>query len=373
MFDEDDYLDPFVENEDYELNDINSQIADENSHNSCFKNAICNIKTNLNFDLTKFTNLFAGQKTSSLPASRITVLINEKRYTYLVYKTGTIMLTNLFFTNEINKIFNYFINLLIYCVCLGIAEVQSEEKEEEGEEASEGGASSDGMEKFESAESFTEQVLSKIKVSFLIENMHFSIQIDKFKFLCPEEDEYDRIGIELRESLQVATVVKNIEDDPEIFAIFSKAGAKMSKYFIKFFLDNFNTSFLYNLYLHNFKTHASLSKKEVAKFSDFIRNIFFGYEKLEKKNDPLKKIDFPAKITKYFFKRQNPQFRELLKYKSEASQKRHRQLNTFNRQKISIHMFKNGKFIITGGQTYSDLENIKFLIRKIVLFFLDRE
>lgn len=80
---------------------------------------------------------------------------------------------------------------------------------------------------------------------------------------------------------------------------------------------------------------------------------------------------FPAKIIKFEFKRQNLKCFD--SYKSEASKKRHKKNGNYEKQIISLHVFKQGKLIITGCQLKSDFTNICFLINLLIQNFFKHE
>ena len=75
-----------------------------------------------------------------------------------------------------------------------------------------------------------------------------------------------------------------------------------------------------------------------------------------------KRQPFPAKIIKCKIRRPNS---NIINLKSEASIKRHRE-DKFSYQVISIHIFKNATYIITGCQMKSDLCNIYLILKNLL-------
>ena len=73
---------------------------------------------------------------------------------------------------------------------------------------------------------------------------------------------------------------------------------------------------------------------------------------------------FPARIIKFEFMR--PSLDVFSKYKSNASKKRHIKRGNFKIQVVSLHIFRNGKLIITGCQSKCDFLNICTLIKAIL-------
>lgn len=230
--------------------------------NSCIKNAVCKIRTNLSINLVLFTNFFGGQCTSKIPCNRLVRLINKERYTILTYSTGNLLLTNLFYFNDLTLVFNYFNSFLLLCLKKGIAKTN------------------DGS--------------CRLRTEYLVENFQFSIKIPEYYF-------------------------NNKRDD------------------------------LYQYICTAFEKNVSYKK--------FVQKV------AEKKNDK----NFPAVLYGFCFERENL---HILNYKSEASKKRHK--DNFKIQTVSFHIFSNGIFIITGGQTKEDVDNIRNLLFEFLSYFFKR-
>lgn len=125
---------------------------------SCFKNAVCTITTNLNIDIKLFTNVFGGQLTDKLPANRLVIKIGNQRYTIITYASGKIILTNFFYLVNNAAVYALFVNLIELLYALGIGSLKKKEAEcDEGEA---------GRPKKE-----------EIEILFLIENCIFSFQV----------------------------------------------------------------------------------------------------------------------------------------------------------------------------------------------------
>jgi hypothetical protein len=94
---------------------------DEMFRESCFKNAVSTITTNLRINIVQFTNLIGGQLTNKLPGNRLVLVINGQRYSVICYATGRFVLTNLFFFNRLKEIYDYFISFCLLLLKRGIA------------------------------------------------------------------------------------------------------------------------------------------------------------------------------------------------------------------------------------------------------------
>lgn len=137
-----------------------------------------------------------------------------------------------------------------------------------------------------------------------------------------------------------------------------KSISKCSDSFIK-------TEFL----IENFHFSINIGPSSHSSIFDLIDNVIRN--NVIKDNDSVKYDSkyiegntyiFPANIMKIMFKRDNT---SIINYKSEASKKRHKK-DLFEWQVVSIHIHGNGKIIITGAQTRSDIFNIMCLMREII-------
>lgn len=147
--------------------------------NSCFKNAILKIKTNLIFDLNKFTTYFGGQITSKIPSNRLVINIKGAEHTLLTYHSGICILTNVYFLFKIDEIYDYFNSLFMFCMTTKIAQPK----------------------RIRIERNFI------LKSSFLIENFHFSLQIDNAsKKAASCFDNLDRLKENMKKKLP------NLED-----------------------------------------------------------------------------------------------------------------------------------------------------------------
>lgn len=239
----------------------NLRIEEDFKTNSYFKNSICKITANLTLNLSKLICFIGGQYTKSIPAVRSVFCINSHRYSILIYSkednnNSTINLTNVFFIYKPQEVFDFINNFFIFCIINGIGVLKSDE----------------------------------LKIEYLIENCHFSMQL-----------------IPAQESL-------------------------------RFYGE---TDFQYNINL--FKYFKTRSENEI-----FYKIV----------DEQTTSSSFPALIFKFTFERFND---EIIKFKSDASKKRHQ--HNFLNQTVSMHIFNNSKYIITGGQTKEDLNNIKHIIK----------
>jgi hypothetical protein len=106
---------------------VNFKFHERSIENNFYKkttfldNIVCMIKTGLIIDLKKFNNLIGGQLSCSLPAVRYVINIDGHRYVILIYNTGYIVLTNLFFLNDLQPIYNYFYNFCVFLLYINVA------------------------------------------------------------------------------------------------------------------------------------------------------------------------------------------------------------------------------------------------------------
>jgi TATA-box binding protein (TBP) (component of TFIID and TFIIIB) len=138
---------------------------------------------------------------------------------------------------------------------------------------------------------------------------------------------------------------------------------------LEFLLENLNFSLQINEYMF---------KKKYSTNTDFEREMslinIFNYliNNLNSSNDvtyadyfsrPV--VRFPADLIKIYLNRNFS--KSLVQLKSKASRKRSK--NNFSDQRISIHVFNNGKFIVTGGQTKEDLDNLINIFQILFEYF----
>ena len=96
-------------------------VIDNKKSNKCFNNAVCTINSNVFINIKAFNNIFGGQLTSSLPGVRHVALLNNQRYCYIIYQTGLIVLTNLFYLDDMPLVYNFFVNLFILMLYCNVA------------------------------------------------------------------------------------------------------------------------------------------------------------------------------------------------------------------------------------------------------------
>lgn len=128
---------------------------------------------------------------------------------------------------------------------------------------------------------------------------------------------------------------------------------------------NCNIIKLYYL-IENFHFAFSLLNPiNAQQMSILFRNIKYEHFRCIEKNlvieEKKHKQPFPAQIIKCYIERCD--LLNILNVKSSASRKRHP--TRFKHQKVSCHVFKNGKYIVTGGQTKSDFSNLFILLQQI--------
>ena len=246
----------------------------------CFKNAICTISSNTIINLTLFNNYYGGQLTNTLPGKRLIKTINGERYSFIIYGTGKIVLTNLYYMNDMNSVYNYFNNLILSCIKYKIAVVMGDTLG-----------------------------VKKLKIVYLIENFQFSFHIDTPIFMMSYQMFISKCD--------AAALLENI-----------KCTHRLANH-------------IYNVII---------SKYNICTFD---------YE--------ISKERFPADmITFYIWRTTNI----LYNNKSVASRKRKK--NNFDKQTCSIHIFRNGKFILTGVQTKTDMCVVKEIMISIVKFFFSQ-
>ncbi len=89
-------------------------------------NIVLNIKTNLSIDLKKFVSNYGGIYSKILPAARRIVNINGLRYSFLIYSTGIIILSNFHISFNQSELFSWIFSLLKTIIKSGIAKILDE-------------------------------------------------------------------------------------------------------------------------------------------------------------------------------------------------------------------------------------------------------
>lgn len=264
---------------------------------SCFKNAVCSITSNLFIDLHLYTNKMGGQFTSTLAGNRTVCLINGQRHSFTTYSTGKIILTNLFFLNDLSSVYSFFLSLFVTLIKEGIAHLESEP-----------------------LESRKRVQARTLKVNFLIENCQFSFQILPILF----KKKY---------------IYTNLND------VYCESTNKNSLVSVR--------NYLYSVLSNK---HTFLKKPGLISSPDDMPI-----------RDHVLRKNFPADLLRFTILR-NISCDEFLSVKSSASRKRNK--DNFKGQNISIHIFPNGKMIITGMQTKEDLNPIFDTMIALIFYFL---
>lgn len=255
---------------------------------SCFKNAVVSITTNLFINLVAYTAQMGGQFTSTVSGNRTGCLIDGERHSFTIFSTGNIILTNLFFLNDLQSIYSYFLSLLVTLVKKGIAHINEEPSHTR------------------------KRVITRtLEATFLLENCQFSFQI--IPIIFGTKYIYERNGV------YCAEVNRNA--------------------------------------LNNVKHYLS----------DHLRKHCI----LRNEPDPVKarvlRKTFPADLLCFTVMRQMC-VDEFFIVKSKASRKRNK--DDYRDQHVSIHIFPNGKIIVTGMQTKEDLNPIFETMLALVHYFL---
>lgn len=284
--------------------DMYTNNIDEMFRESCFKNAVCTITTNLNINIVHFTNILRGQLTSILPGNRLVISINGQRYSIICYASGKFVLTNLFFFNRLKDIYDFFINFALLLVANGIAKLTPIYSGEDDEAAA---------------------IKNQLSIKFLVENCQFSFRVKNEHFQQRYLFNWKVVGNTSKDILEGNAM---LQERPPKTALLSLLE------FIKIYLE--------------------------AKF-----HIVVEY-KCKELGAQDKSQAFPADLIRISVKRKYGEF--LKKFKSTASSKRNK--FNFQRQRMSLLIFNNGKVIITGMQTREDLVPIFDLMYAISNFFL---
>ena len=80
--------------------------------NNLITNSILNIKIDCNIDQNKFIRMYGGTFTKSLPAVRKIYIIENLRYTFLINKTGSIILSNFHPNFNLYYLFSWILSLI---------------------------------------------------------------------------------------------------------------------------------------------------------------------------------------------------------------------------------------------------------------------
>jgi TATA-box binding protein (TBP) (component of TFIID and TFIIIB) len=272
-----------------------------------FKNAICTIKCNIYFNLQELNNIIGGQLSSTLPGVRLVKIIDGNRYVFIIYKSGTIVLTNIFFLNNIHPLINFLSDMFIFCIYKNIAKFHVEKRIIP--------ASSDSYEDYNDYD----QLAKKIEFSILVENFQFSFQINEVLF-----DHY---------------YLKQRRRDIECLYIGRETGETNIKNRAEIIDYNFY-KFLY---------------KRLVEYEFNFDHLFISF-----------KNNFPADLLKIHVSR-GADLTDLINLKSCAAKRRKK--NDFSDQIISVHFFNNGKMIITGAQTKNDIFHIEIILNIIIEYF----
>lgn len=257
---------------------------------SCFKNAVGSISVDdLFIDLIAYTKKMGGQFTSTLAGNRTGCLINGYRHSFTIYSTGKIILTNLFFLNDLNSVYSFFLSLFVTLLKEGIAHFVSEPR----------------------ACRLQARANRKLRMMFLIENCQFSFQILPILF--------------------------------------------KQKYI-------YETNGIYS---------ANANSESLAALKDYLFSNLNPYYDFENTTQPIQeqvlRKNFPADLLRFTIVRRMC-VQEFFQVKSRASRKRNK--DRFSGQRISIHIFPNGKIIVTGMQTKEDLNPIFSTMQLLVNYFL---
>ena len=277
----------------------NSQIIEFRS-NSCLKNILCTVKTNLYIDIEAFNNLLGGQLTSSLPGVRYINLINDERYAIIIYDSGKIVLTNLFYINDLKSVTKFFYTFFLLLLYLKCAHFKKFGKNNQIRYDSKDGSV---IVPYHNRTNCKKSSPESLEISLLIDNCVFSLQIN--------ETDFER---------------------------------KINK------INKFNQCWL--IVVSNFI---------VSNLTKFVT--IFNYYNIQRHLNS----GFPADMIKLTLKRNNPSL--LSELKSDAAKKRKK--NGYLEQLVSLHLFTNGKIIITGGQTKEDIVNLMLILKIIFEFFYE--
>lgn len=275
---------------------------------TCLKNAVCTIKcADMKINTQLFTNKFGGQLTGKLSGNRIVVKISNKRYSFITYSTGTIVLTNFFYFVNNSLLYSFFVNLIVYIYLNGIGEIVRSNDSDDSDN-SDNDSDDDIVKTTIPKKKHQEQ----LKISFLLENFIFAFQI------APQF--FNNRFVQLYEELH--------------------AKAERTPHFQEPYLEKmqiFRDNLAKRMRDNNYDLQARFCRRE----------------------------NFTAGQIQFSIKRSD--WQSLKQYKSAAAQRRKK--NNFDTQNVAILIFENGKMIVTGMQTHEDLEATFTLLFAIVDFF----
>ena len=287
--------------------------------NTFFKNAIALIKTNIFINTVSFNNVFGGQLTSTLPGVRFITCINGHRYCFIIFESGSIVITNLFYINEMESIYNYFINLLTLTLYLNMSHFHKFSK---NNTIRHWFTDTNNLEDdrilfpYKNRQCAEKGVSETLTLSFMIENFQFSFQINQIAF----KQMYriiDRNGIGL---MDISTICNQNETTRQ--------------------------------HLYSFIQTKLVEHGYDCEYAEI-----------------LPKDEFPADLLKIHIKRTVKSI-DLIRYKSQAA--RRRKQGSFETQIVSIHLFKNGKIITTGAQTREDIMLFMHIFNLILDYFFSQ-
>ena len=317
-------------------------IPKQQHKNGFLQNIVGTISCGFRIDLKLFNNIYGGQNTHNLPAVRKHCYIHsvdanllDQRYGYIVYSTGMIVVTNMLSNHS--SVFKYFLTLIISMVVRGV-----------------GAAPLPG---------------SGLCVKFLMENFSFSISEKIFISKYLQSSGQPKYTLESCRVVQscghwVTLTARFIPSDPSSF-------------------KSLGTT-------RNFFEYCSQCSREI-----FVRNltlaiqvkypsVVISHKSLIQSSERI--VSFPADHVEIIFQRSAVEDDILLVNKSAASKKRKMVANEkasefkirpaesflkiFADQKVSLHVFSSGKFIITGAQTNEDIHRLIDIIKVILKYFL---
>jgi hypothetical protein len=160
----------------YEMtqNDINLGYK----HSTCLGNSNFTVKSNLFINLKCFNKLVHGKLTKSLPGVRFTVNINNQRYTLIIFSTGKINVTNMFYLNDMQHVYIFIINLYLFLLYINIAHFNKFGHKN----IAFYDENLDSVVYPYSNRKLCTNIDEELHVEFLLENFQFSIQINEFYF-----------------------------------------------------------------------------------------------------------------------------------------------------------------------------------------------
>ena len=311
--------------------------------NGFLQNIVGTISCGFRIDLKLFNNIYGGQNTHNLPAVRKHCYIHsvdsnllDQRYGYIVYSTGMIVVTNMLSNHS--SVFKYFLTLIISMVVRGV------------------GSPPPG---------------SGLCVKFLMENFSFSFSISEKIFIS----KYLQSSGQPKHTLESGRVVQSCGHWVTLTA--------------RFILSD-TSSFKSLGATRKIFEYCSQCSREI-----FVRNlalaikikypsVVISHKSLIQSSERI--VSFPADHVEIIFQRSAVEDGILLVNKSAASKKRkivanekasefkirpaESFLKIFADQKVSLHVFSSGKFIITGAQTTEDIHRLIDIIKVILKYFL---